>query len=179
MNPLGTRNDLTLTDPRILQAINHFLAKAQQQEHEEAATPVLTLVHNLETRLWGPTRELRASNTDRVLQSPFVGKDFHRVQQLLQQTKSTTRSPLNMEWFLVLDEQSKQTSTAVIVNIEDRVVRSVRVACPVSSRYLSAASLGYPPINELIEIANEEGGGVLRDGEPLLFSSLTLDNVFR
>jgi hypothetical protein len=32
-----------------MQAINHFFATVQQQEHEEAATPVLTLVHDLET----------------------------------------------------------------------------------------------------------------------------------
>jgi len=146
-----------------LQATNSFFAKVQRGEHEEAATFVLTLVHNLETRLWGPTRELRGSDADQVLQSPFVGTDLYRVQQPLQQMKDTTRSPLNTEWFLVLDKQSEQTSTAVIVNIEDRVVRSVRVACPVASRYLSAASVGHPPIDELIEIANEEGGGVLRD----------------
>jgi hypothetical protein len=163
VNPLAAQSDPTLTGPRMLQAINHFFAKVQQQEHEEAATPVLTLVDNLKTRLWGPTRELRGGDTNRVVQSPFAGSNFSRIQQLLQQTKNTTHSPLNTEWFLVLDEQSEQTSTAVIVNIEDGNVRSVRVACPVASRYLSAASVSHPPIDELIEIANEEGGGVLQD----------------
>jgi hypothetical protein len=161
--PFAARIDPALTGPLILQAVNHFFAKVQQQEHEEGATPILTLVHDLETRLWGPTKELKGGDTHRVLQSPFTGSDFSRIQQLLQQTKNTTRSPLITEWFLVLDEQSEQTSTAVIVNIEDGSVHSVRVAYPVSSRYLSAASVGSPSIDELIEIANEEGGGVLKD----------------
>lgn len=98
-----------------------------------------------------------------MLQSPFAGSDYSHIQQLLQQMKNTTRSPLMTEWFLVLDEQSERISTAVIVNVEDQSVRSVRVACPVASRYLSAASVGHPPIDELIEIANEEGSGVLQD----------------
>jgi hypothetical protein len=163
VNPLAGRSNPALTDSLILQAINHFFANVQQQEHEESATPMLTLVHDLETRLWGPTKELRGDDKDRVLQSPFAGSDLSHVQQLLQQTKNTTGSPLNTEWFLVLDEQSEQTSTAAIVNIEDGNVHSVRVAYHVASRYLSAASVGSPSIDELIEIANEEGGGVLQD----------------
>ena len=118
---------------------------------------------NLETRLWGPTKELRSDDTDKFLQSPFAGSDFSHIQLLLQRAKNATRSPLNTEWFLVLDEQSEQASTAVIVNVEDRNVRSVRVAYPVSSRDLSAASVGNPPLNELIEIADKEGGRVLQD----------------
>jgi hypothetical protein len=135
-------------------------------------------VHNLDTRLWGPTRELRSSDTDAdkgkdgVLQSPFAGSDYTQIQQRLQQTKNTTRSPLNTKWFLVLDGESERTGTAVIVNIDDDddddddgnvVARSVRVAWPVASRYLSAASIGHPPLDELIEVANDEGAGVLRD----------------
>jgi hypothetical protein len=77
--------------------------------------------------------------------------------------KRTTRSLLNTEWFLVLYEQSEETSTAVIVNIEDGNARSVRVAYPVASRYLSAASVGSPSIDDLIEIENEEDGGVLQN----------------
>lgn len=146
-----------------MQAVNLFFAKVLQQEQEEAATPLLTLVNNLETRLWGPTEELRSDDTDTLLRSPFAGSDFSRIQQSLQQMKRTTRSPLNTEWFLVLDEQSEETSTAVIVNIEDGNARSVRVVYPVASRYLSAASVGSPSIDELIDIANEEGGGVLQD----------------
>jgi hypothetical protein len=74
-----------------------------------------------------------------------------------------TNSPLNTSWFLVLDDRSEKDSTAVIVHVEDGVVRKVRVAYAVSSRYLSAASIGHPPLDELIEIAEEEGDGVLRD----------------
>ena len=159
----AARSDSTLTKCQLSQAINNFFAQVQRQEREEAAVPILTLVDNLQTRLWGPTKELRGSDTDRVLRSPFTGSDFSRIQQLLQQGKNNTRSPLNTEWFLVLDGRSEQTSTAVIVNIEDGNVRSVRVAYPVASRYLSAASVGSPSIDELIEIANEECGGVLQD----------------
>lgn len=108
-------------------------------------------------------KELRGDDTDTVLRSPFAGSDFSRIQQLIQQTKRATCSPLKPEWFLVLDEQSEETSTAVIVNIGDGNACSVRVAYPVASRYLSAASVGSPSIDELIEIANEEGGGVLQD----------------
>ena len=99
-----------------MQAINDFFAEVQQQELEEAATPVLTLVQNLETQLWGPTKELRSADTDRVLQSPFASLGFFRIQQLLHQTNNITRSPLKTEWFLALDEQSEKTSTAVTVN---------------------------------------------------------------
>lgn len=63
----------------------------------------------------------------------------------------------------MLDEQSEQSSTAIIINIEDGGVRLLRVIWPVASRYLSAASVGSPLINEVIEIANEAGGGVLQD----------------
>jgi hypothetical protein len=117
-------------------------------------------VDNLETHLWGPTKELQSgSNSDTVLQSPFADYSFSRVQQLLQQTVNTTRSPLNMRWFLVLDVESEQTSTAVMVRVdEDGSVRSLRVAYPVASRYLAAASVGHPPLDELIEIGEGEGG---------------------
>lgn len=144
-----------------MKEINHFFAQVHQQEHEEAAVPILTLVDNLETRLWGPTKELRGD--DVMLQSPFTGFDLFHIQQVLQHMKNTTNSPLKTAWFLVLDGQSEQGSTAVIVNVEDQSVRSVRVPYPVASRYLSAASVGHPPIDELIEIAYEEGGGILRD----------------
>lgn len=77
--------------------------------------------------------------------------------------KETTRSPIQKDWFLVLDDKSEQSSTAVIVNVEGQSEHSVRVAYPVASRYLSAASVGSPSIDELIEIANEEGGGVVQD----------------
>ncbi|THW98389.1 hypothetical protein D6D13_10640 [Aureobasidium pullulans] len=144
-----------------IEALNRFLAQVQQQEHAEEAGPILTVVDNLETRLWGPTKELRGD--DQVLQSPFVDLEFTRIQQQLRQTVQLTKSPLSTAWFLVLDETSEQTSTAVIVNVGDEGVRVVRVAYPVASRYISAASVSHPPIDELIEIADEEGNGVLQD----------------
>jgi hypothetical protein len=115
-------------------------------------------VDNLEMRLWGPTKELR-SDGDTVLQSPFADSSPSRIQQLLQQTVNTTRSPLNTQWFMVLDAESEQTSSAVIVRVdEDGSVRSLRVAYSVASRYLAAASVGHPPLDELIEIGGGEGG---------------------
>jgi hypothetical protein len=117
-------------------------------------------VDNLETRLWGPTKELQSdSNSDTVLQSPFADSAYSRIQQQLQQTVATTRSPLDTQWFLVLDGESERTSTAVIVRVdEDGDVLSVRVAYPVASRYLAAASIGHPPLEELIESVEGEGG---------------------
>jgi hypothetical protein len=119
-------------------------------------------VDNLETRLWGPTKELQSEKDgdgDTVLQSPFANSDFSRIQDLLQQMVNTTRSPLDTKWFLVLDGESEQTSTAVIVRVdEDGDVRSVHVAYPVASRYLAAASIGHPPLEELIESVEGEGG---------------------
>lgn len=77
-----------------------------------------------------------------------------RIQQQLEQMKTATRAPLKTKWFLVLDEQSEQTSSAVIVSSGDQSIRSVRVHYPVASRYLSAASVCRFSIDELIKIAN-------------------------
>jgi hypothetical protein len=63
-----------------------------------------------------------------------------------------------------LDERSRRDDTAVIVNVDkDAAVRQVRVAFPVASRYLAAASIAHPGIDELIEIVEDEGSGVLWD----------------
>lgn len=83
---------------------------------------------------------------------------------------TTTNSHLAINWFLVLDEQSEQTSTAIMVNVAGNDnctlrsdVRSLRVAYPVSSRYLSAASIAHPPIDELREaLENDRDKGILR-----------------
>lgn len=76
---------------------------------------------------------------------------------------AATGSPLNTEWFLVLDEESAQTSTAVIVRIEsDGVVQSVRAEYTECSTCIAAASVAHPPLDEMIEIANEYGDGVVR-----------------
>lgn len=77
--------------------------------------------------------------------------------------KEATRSPIQTDWFLVLDEKSEQSSTAVIVNVEGHTEHSVRVAYPVASRYLTAARVGSPPLDEMIEIATRESGGVVQD----------------
>jgi hypothetical protein len=92
---------------------------------------------------------------------------------MLQQMKKTTGSAINTHWFLVLDHRSEEDDTAVIVNVdggevseggavsEGVVVREVRVAFPVASQYLAAASISHPGIDELIEIVEDEGSGVL------------------
>lgn len=82
--------------------------------------------------------------------------------------KKTTGSKIQTDWFLVLDERSAEDGTAVIVNVEegdggDEQVREVRVEWKVSSRYLAAASICHPGIDELKEIAEGETDGVLRD----------------
>lgn len=151
----------TCIDPKYSQAINDFFAQVHQQEQEENATPCLTLVDNLETRLWGPTEKVQGD--DGTLQSPFAGSDFLRVGQLLRQMKKITHSALDTEWFLILDEQSEKSSSAVVINVEDDEVTSVRVDYPVSSRYISAASVCSPSLDELIEIAEGQDDGILRD----------------
>lgn len=138
----------------------------QHQEHKENATPVLSLIHDLSAPSSGPTKELLStdnSGEEGVLQSPFADCDFVIIQQQLQQMVKTTGSSLTTDWFLVLDAQSEETFTAVIVNVGEGVVREVRVAYAMASRYLSAASISHPSIDEMIEIAKEEGDGVLRD----------------
>ncbi|CAD0110940.1 unnamed protein product [Aureobasidium uvarum] len=144
-----------------VQAINQFLARVQKKELQESAVNILTLVHSLELQLWGPTKELRGNDT--VLQSPFTGCTYFRVHQLLQDMKKATESKLDTNWFLVLDENSEQSSTAVIVRVEDGDVRSGRVAYPVASRYLSAASIAHPSLEEMIEIADWKHGGIIQD----------------
>jgi len=84
---------------------------------------------------------------------------------MLQQMNSPR---LQKDWYLVLDGESEQTSTAVIVSVEsgeeDEVrVQSVRVAYGVSSRYLYAASIGHPSLDELVEVTEELGDLILRD----------------
>jgi hypothetical protein len=77
-------------------------------------------------------------------------------------------SRLKTDWYLVLDRESDKTSTAVMVNLEsgeedELCVQSVRVAYGVASRYLSAASIRHPPLDELIEFAEGQGDGIVRD----------------
>lgn len=77
-------------------------------------------------------------------------------------------SRLKKDWYLVLDRESDKTSTAVMVNLEsgeedELCVQSVRLAYGVASRYLSAASIGHPPLGELIEFAECQGDGIVRD----------------
>jgi hypothetical protein len=145
-----------------LKTINHFFTLVHQQEDEESATPIFTLVHDLSTRFWGPTKELLGDDAE-ILQTPFLNSSFSTIQQKLSQMKTSTQSATNTTWFLVLDKRSTEDETAVIVNVDEGEVRSVRVRFPVASRYLAAASIAHPSIDELMEIAEEEGGGVIDD----------------
>ncbi|KAG9690922.1 hypothetical protein KCU95_g8515, partial [Aureobasidium melanogenum] len=141
--------------------INRFLAEAQRQDLEVGFDNSLTLVHSLDVQLVGPTKELRGN--DETLQSPFDGCTFLEIHQKLKDMVAATDSPLNTEWFLVLDEESAQTSTAVIVSIEDDGdVQSVRAEYTECSTCISAASVAHPSLDEMIEIANEYGDGVIR-----------------
>jgi hypothetical protein len=63
-------------DRRVSQAVNRFFAKVSQREQEEAAIPLLTLVHNLETRLWGPTKELRSDDRTRYCEARLLAQTF-------------------------------------------------------------------------------------------------------
>jgi len=56
-----------------------------------------------------------------------------------------------------------EDETALIVNVEQQEVRQVRVEWKTASRYLAAASISHPSIDELIEIAEGKEDGVLRD----------------
>jgi hypothetical protein len=136
---------------------------SQQQEREEGAIPILTLIHDLSTRFWGPTKELREdkSSSDGILQSPFAGCDGPAIQQKLREMVEATGSAINTHWFLVLDNRAKE-DVAVIVNVGEEGVRMVQVGGGVASRYLAAARIAHPSIDESIEIA-EDGDGVLRD----------------
>ncbi|KAH0365810.1 hypothetical protein KCU65_g5816, partial [Aureobasidium melanogenum] len=143
--------------------INHFLAEVQQNELEESSVNGLTLVHSLNFQLWGPTKALRGNNE--TLQSPFKGCTYLEIHEKLKDMVAATDSSLETEWFLVLDEDSVQTSTAVIVRIEsDGEVQSVRAEHLVCSVSISAASVAHAPLDEMIEIANDYGAkdGVIR-----------------
>ena len=69
----------------------------------------------------------------------------------------------------MLDGRALEDETAVIVNVEEGenaegdMVRQVRVEWKTASRYLAAASIAHPGIDELIEIAEGKEDGVLRD----------------
>lgn len=85
------------------------------------------------------------------------------IARTLQKMKKSTRSKIATNWFLVLDARSAEDETAVMVNFEEGEVREVRVEWKVSSRYLAAASISHPGIEELREIAEGKEDGVLRD----------------
>jgi hypothetical protein len=99
-----------------------------------------------------------------IFQSPFTDCDASTIQQKLEDMKKTNNSAINTHWFLVLDHRSRRDDTAVIVNVDEKgAVRQVRVAFAVASQYLAAASVAHPGIDELIEIVEDEGSGVLWD----------------
>ncbi|KAI5210864.1 hypothetical protein AUEXF2481DRAFT_32040 [Aureobasidium subglaciale EXF-2481] len=149
-----------------LEAINDFLAQVWKGEEDEAtqhtpATHVLTVVHDLSAHFWGATQKLQTEDSDTVLESPFTGLSYLQIRQHLVQINQGTGIRLETNWFLVLDEQSVDTQSVVMVNVEAQGehalrsgVRSLRVEHPTSSRYLAAASIANPPIHELKEIVD-------------------------
>ncbi|KAF2158689.1 hypothetical protein M409DRAFT_30781 [Zasmidium cellare ATCC 36951] len=157
-----------------LEAVNDFLAQVwREEENDTPPTHTLTLIHDLETYFWGTTKELQGEDPETVLQSPFTGLDYSEIRKLLMQMKEASASKLKTDWFLVLDGRSVETNSAVIVNVEPHgthtlrsSVRSLRVDYPTSSRYLAAASIAHPSINELKEVVDgnpDKFKGILRD----------------
>jgi len=158
-----------------IKVLNSFLTQVHTQEHLESAPPILTLIHDLETKFWGPTKELRGSDSDNeesnagILNTPFLDYSPVAIAVTLQHLKKTTGSAIQTNWFLVLDGRALEDETAVIVNVEEGenaegdMVRQVRVEWKTASRYLAAASIAHPGIDELIEIAEGKEDGVLRD----------------
>ncbi|KAH0291967.1 hypothetical protein M436DRAFT_58594 [Aureobasidium namibiae CBS 147.97] len=155
-----------------ISVLNTFLNQVHTQEDEEGAVPTLTLIHDLQTRFWGPTKELREpDNNDNdnkesnagILDTPFLNLSPVAIVATLQHLTRTTDSAIQTDWFLVLDARSMEDHTAVIVSVEQEEVRQVRVEWKTASRYLAAASTSHPGIDELIEIAEGNEDGVLRD----------------
>jgi hypothetical protein len=102
-------------------------------------------------------------NNDGILQTPFLNSSFPTIQQKLNQMGTSTHSAINTHWFLVLDKRSVEDETTVIVNVDEGEVRNVRVRFAVASRYLAAVRVAHSSINELMEIAEEEGGRGIDD----------------
>lgn len=160
-----------------IKVVNDFLTQVQQQENEEGAVSSLTLIHDLGTKFWGPTKELREldntdgeeSNVAAVLNTPFPDYSPVAIATTLQHLKKTTHSAIQTDWFLVLDGRAMEDETAVIVNVEGGedaegiMVRQVRVEWKTANRYMAAASIAHPGIDESREIAEGNKNGVLRD----------------
>lgn len=160
------------------QAINDFLAQVWKAEEETLngqypTTHRFTVIHDLETKFWGATQELRGEEPNTILQSPFTNLSFPEIKNQLIQLNETIGSSLATNWFLVLDERSVETNSGVMVNVGSRSnhalrsnVRSLRVDYPTSSRDLAAVSIAHPSIDELKEVVDgnpEKFRGILRD----------------
>ncbi|THX27833.1 hypothetical protein D6D12_05195 [Aureobasidium pullulans] len=145
-----------------LQAINNFLERVKCQDDKERLPHTLTLILDLGMTYSGASAELRGEDPSTSVRGPFLGMGYFRIHEVLKEMIEHTGSDLlESDWFLVLDERSDETQSAVMVNVGDLGVRSLRVDYPVSARYLAAAAIANPPIDELAETVGE--GGILRD----------------
>jgi len=72
-----------------------------------------------------------------------------------------TGSKIDTKWFLVLDDESKRTSSRVIIVIEGEYVRSVRITYPTTLRDLATTSVTYLGINEMIKLTNDKYNRIL------------------
>ncbi|KAG9681409.1 hypothetical protein KCU95_g17854, partial [Aureobasidium melanogenum] len=150
------------TSDLTLQATNNFLEQVKRQDDKERLPHTLTLILDLEMTYTGATAELRGEDPSTVIRGPFFDMEYASIQEVLKDVIEHTGSDrLESDWFLVLDERSEDTQSAVMVNVGDLGVRSLRVGYPVSARYLAAAAMANPPLDELAETVDK--GGILRD----------------
>lgn len=143
------------------QAVNRFLSESQAQDRKEGQSKFdLTVIHSLDADYSGYTEQLRG---DGILRSPFSGKSYEEVAAMLMTLREKRDSKLSEEWFLVMDEKSEQSSSVVIVCCGFSPPQTVRVDWTVASRYISAAEIAHPDIGEMIELAENNTDGILRD----------------
>lgn len=93
----------------------------------------------------------------------FRGSNPQECFLLLMKIRAETDSMVHPSIFAILDEQSLQDDTAVLVGMDDNErVRSVRREFKIACAKLNGYFVGDSGINEDAEEAEEEGNGVLR-----------------
>jgi hypothetical protein len=123
----------------------------------------LVVIHDLVCHFDGPTDSLETTakksnpDSDPVLESPFLNMSYSQIKSTLEEVVNTTESKLQTDWFLVLDDRSEETQSAVMVNTGDMGVRSLRAEYSVSWKYLSAVIVAHPPIDELAQDVGWDG----------------------
>jgi hypothetical protein len=143
------------------QAINTYLSLVHAHDDSTSwdCPHTLNIIHDLKCTFDGPTSHLESSSPtssrDPILQTPFLNKPYPQIKTLLDNIVEKTNSKLDTECFLVLDDQSEATQTAVMVNVDrtSNEVQSLRVEYAISARDLAAASVAHPDLEEMAEHA--------------------------